>query len=187
MTIPIFSAKCHSRPEATGTTTQKKSRPRPPAKHSTKPLCKPSYKAQAVPVHSTNPNASPGAFSVSQIYHALPETPRGPYRPNNEVAWVSTTTLINSPPYYASPPPSYHSTSNVHLPVVQNRSQRHQPAPENRAQTSTCVLMNQAAALCDMISSRMCAVLTAIDGEEFNGDERDLGIAKSIHRSPTCN
>ncbi len=182
MTKHIFSAKCHSRPEATGTTTREKSRPRPPAKPSTKPLCKPSHKAQALPVHTTKPYASPEVFNVSQIYHALPETTWGPYRPNDQVSWASTTTLVAAPPYYISPPPSYHSTSNVNLPVVQNQLLRYQPAPDHRAQTSKCVLMNQAAALCDLISSRMCAVLTAIDGEVFNGDEGDLGMPNSNHR-----
>jgi hypothetical protein len=36
--------------------------------------------------------------------------------------------------------------------------------------------INQGVALCDMISSKLDAVITLIDGERFSGDERDLAV-----------
>lgn len=37
--------------------------------------------------------------------------------------------------------------------------------------------LNQGAALCDLLSSKLNSVITSIDGGVFSGDERELGMS----------
>jgi hypothetical protein len=44
--------------------------------------------------------------------------------------------------------------------------------------TTDC--LNQGAALCDQISSKLNEIITSIDGEMFSGEEKDLGRHSSF-------
>ncbi len=47
-------------------------------------------------------------------------------------------------------------------------------------QHKTTGYLNQGAAVCDLVSNKLNAVITSIDGERFSGDERELGMLLSF-------
>ena len=47
-------------------------------------------------------------------------------------------------------------------------------------QHKTTDYLNQGAALCDQISSKLNEIITSIDGEAFSGDEKDLGMSQRV-------
>ena len=52
-------------------------------------------------------------------------------------------------------------------------------AAQLQQKTSAC--LNQGAALCDLITSKLDAIVTSIDGDLFSGEEKDMGRFTSKH------
>lgn len=67
--------------------------------------------------------------------------------------------------------------------VVQLTTKTSQYLDQNR---KSCQVLNQGAALCDIISSRLDAIITSMDGENFSGTDQDLWLPdESESHSPT--
>ena len=49
-------------------------------------------------------------------------------------------------------------------------------ASADHLQQKTSAYFKEGAALCDLIASKLDAIVTSIDGDLFSGEEKDLGI-----------
>jgi hypothetical protein len=68
--------------------------------------------------------------------------------------------------------------------VTQLRSKTSQYLDANR---KSCAALNHGAALCDVISSKLDAIITSIDDENFSGNEQDLFLNDAVeaHNYPS--
>ncbi|KAH6662868.1 Alpha/Beta hydrolase protein [Halenospora varia] len=95
---------------------------------------------------------------------------------------ITNNFLITPPPLPERPQKSGNTISKLNLKSVSNLLSYE--APEyipgarywNDGVPAGTQYLNQGAALCDLISSKLDAVITQIDGERFSGDERELAV-----------
>ncbi|OCL13659.1 alpha/beta-hydrolase [Glonium stellatum] len=131
--------------------------------------------------HGWSGNAS--SYPQQQLAGAQVPQPHLPLRPSSSQSnnglyranHQSSTNLASSYP----PQNDSRWKSSLNLSVLQQPIDAASASFTNLQDTlhskSTCYL-NQSAALCDLISSKLNAVITSMDGELFSGDETELAV-----------
>ena len=105
--------------------------------------------------------------------------------PQNQPVHI-TQNLYLAPPLPERPQKSGNTISKLNLSSVSNLLDQGVPqcVPGakyiNNGVPAGTQYLNQGAALCDLISSKFDSVITLIDGDKFNGDEREL----VVHQAP---
>lgn len=165
-----------------------RSRINPPSTGTLPPAVVSSQQVQRTPYPTPPPNNRP---------YTQPQ-PRAPVPPQKYLSPPATqpaTTNRPAPMVVWQPPPEHRSSSPqcAMLKSTLNLGAT-LAAPFNAAAASvnnlhdglhqrTTEYMNQGAALCDIISSRLNAIITSIDGEVFSGNENELGKTTSSRNS----
>jgi hypothetical protein len=202
MNLFLFDSKFgHRRKHKAAIKPQPSSQSLPPSQH-------PPPNASTLPLHNTLPPSSgPPPYPNNHPSHQLPISGRThpqsqPAAPEqlflHPMAALSTSYLPNTNHGYVTRPQLQHSVSSPVADQVNGHPVQGRPSrpltnaiitrPVKLASASMTDLsntltttMNQGAALCDLITSKFDAVLTKIDGEDFSGEEKDLGLHLFFH------
>lgn len=156
----------------------------------------------------------PHNVPIAQSQHHLPDTHRDSRHPNSHIDQRPNTShgFGNSPPQHWTPPnhQPVHITQNfIIAPPLPNRPHKsgnnisrlnlnsvsnllagnvpeYIPGAQifNDGVPAGTQYLNQAAALCEVISSKFDAVITRIDGGSFSGDERELAVLGAPPNAP---
>ncbi|RDL38200.1 Uncharacterized protein BP5553_05633 [Venustampulla echinocandica] len=115
------------------------------------------------PQHWTPQNYQP--VHITQNFIIAPPLPERPHKPSNNISKLNLNSVSN---LLAGNVPEYIPGAQIF----------------NNGVPAGTQYLNQAAALCELISSKFDTVITRIDGGNFSGDERELAVGPPLPMRP---